>query len=287
MTELRVAVGPTHREASLLCGTDNSGYLITTYENLEREIDLTQTRSLHLADGTAMIPVLEEAVSSLVTGGLDDLSLQLGDSAADALQVLGRYSRVAISSVHEQHGAVVIGLAVSDADHVTERGVVLDALDLLVRAQTTTRTWAVDDAPVPATTPSSAPDDKARGITRLIRNRQFRWLALAVLGALLASTAAVVTALALSRSELDVTAVLAALVVFVIALQSAIVALLLLLFRRHLNDMSQLLDRTQRLTRQGQSIRKGVGEIPFIREYMLELSSQQAKAARHNPTAED
>ncbi|WP_196803947.1 hypothetical protein [Marmoricola sp. URHB0036] len=289
-THRRVAVGHSRESAAAAFGRQDADLFVTSYADLEEEVDPDQLVELGLVLDGDFTAALEAACARLVAGGAA-LRIAVRPGAHAGLDDLLDRSGVTITDAERVDESVLLSLAPSTADHTGQVGAVLAALDAGADAGT-------DAAPERPVQRSVHHVGKSRPTPKLLSTlaRADRWRASRRRRLVLGVTALVVVlALLLPGLLPDSPQVLVSialpLLIVLVAVGTAVTAYTVLLLARQVHVQTGRLERmllrnrevvherSTALAKRLDAVEEAQSRLPFLEQYVEAVAEGSAASS--------
>ena len=289
-THRRVAVGHSRESAAAAFGRREADLFVTTYADLETEVDPDQLVELGLVLDGDFAPALEAASARLVGGGAAlRIAVRPGSHAGlgDLLDRCG----VTITDAERVDESVLLSLAPSTADQTGQVGAVLAALDAGADAGTD----AAPERPVQHSAPRVA---KSRPVPKLLSTlaRADRWRESrrrrAVLGVTVLVIVMVLLVLGLLPDSPQVLVSIALpLLIVTVLVGTAVTAYTVLLLARQVHvqtgRLEQMLlrnrevvqERSTALAKRLDAVEEAQSRLPFLEQYVEAVAEGSAASS--------
>ena len=294
-----VAVGHTRDEAAATFALDHDDIFLTTLEDFDSEVDLTQVVALDIVPGPGMARLLENASRTLHAGRHLTIRVAVPEDPDPLLEALARNS-LEISDVHEAHGSVVLTLGRRGQHRARHDALVLQALAAATRAAASNakraRPAVVTEAPAPTATaaPASKPRRPQPRLLSSLHDLQ-RWRRgrrrTATLG-MVGVGVLVLVGLGIWTYHTDslLAVALPALVVLLLGCTALTCYLVLLLARQvhvqtgrlermALRNRTVVQNRTSALGKQVRVLEEGQARLPFAHDYLEAIAGVSSEAS--------
>jgi hypothetical protein len=285
----RVAVGYSRESAAAAFGRREDDLFVTSYADLEAEVDADQVVELGLVLDEDFAPALEAACARLIAGGAAlRIAVRPGEHAGlgDLLDRCG----VTITDAQRVDESVLLSLAPSTSDHAGQVGAVLAALDAGADA-------GADTTPERAVQQSAHHVSKRRPTPKLLpvlarvehwRASRRRWMVLG--GTTLVVVALLLLGLLPESPQVLVSIVLPVLIVLLL-LGTAVTAYTVLLLARQVHMQTGRLERVllrnrevvhQRATalaKRLDAVEEAQSRLPFLEQYVEAVAEGSAASS--------
>jgi hypothetical protein len=284
----RAAVGHTRESAAAAFGRGADDLFVTSYADLDAEVDLGGLQELDLVLDENWSPALEVACARLVAGELS-VRIAVRPGASGRLADLLSRAGVMVTALEDGGETVLLSLAPNTPEHPGDPGIVLTALDAGAGARRD------DSPPDPAVRPPAAVVRKRRPSPRLLRvlAAADRWLASRRRRVVLVGiTVVVVVAMLLiglvpDSAQLLTSIGLPVLLVLVVASAAVTVYTTLLLARqvhRQTGRVERLLlrnrevvhERANALAKRLDAVEEAQSRLPFLEQYVEAVAEGSA-----------